>query len=417
MTTIDPAQPPHPAGAVSRASRRPPVDVVVVGARPAGAGTAMLLARRGHNVVVVDRMRRGDDTLSTHALMRTAVDQLARWGLLHEVIAAGTPELPRVTFDYAGTRIPVDLDAPLFAPRRTVLDRIIADAAVRAGVRVQYGVTVHGLLTDSDGTVRGVHGRTADGASFEQPARLVVGADGVRSRVARQVGAVTTHEGRHATAGMYTYFRGIAPGPHGLEWIYSTTASAGLIPTNDGHVGVFASTNRERFLRDFRGDRQAAFDRLLHEASPLAAQRLRSATRVAAIRGFAADPGWLRRPYGPGWALVGDAGARKDPISAHGIAGALRDAELLARAVDAGLRGASSMEVAMANYERVRNHLSLALLQASDDVAAHDWTIEELHTHHLALSRAMKAETAHLRTLHEHASFDTPDGLHRVAAA
>ncbi len=415
MTTIDQAKALHPAGSATH--HLPPVDAVVVGARPAGAGTAMLLARRGHRVVVMDRMTRGDDTLSTHALMRAGVDQLARWGLLREVIAAGTPELPRVTFDYAGTRIPVELDAPLFAPRRTVLDRIIADAAVRAGAQVQYGVTVQGLLTDPDGTVRGVHGRTADGARFRQRARIVIGADGVRSHVARQVAAPATHVGTHATAGMYTYFRGITPAPRGLEWIYSTKASAGLIPTNDGNVGVFVSTNRDRFLRDFRGDRQAAFDRLLLEASPQTAQRLRSATRVAVIRGFAADPGWLRRPYGAGWALVGDAGSRKDPISAHGIAGALRDAELLARAVDAGLAGASSMEEALAGYERTRNELSLPLLQAADAVAGHDWTIETLQTHHFALSGAMKVEAAHLRALHDDDPFRATQRQDRVAAA
>lgn len=415
MTSIDHAKALHPAG--TAAHRLPSVDAVVVGARPAGAGTAMLLARRGHRVVVMDRMTRGDDTLSTHALMRAAVDQLASWGLLRAVIAAGTPELPRVTFDYAGTRIPVELDAPLFAPRRTVLDRIIADAAIRAGARVQYGVTVQGLHTDPDGTVRGVHGRTGDGTRFVQPATIVIGADGVRSRVAKQVAAPATHVGSHATAGMYTYFRGIMPAPRGLEWIYSTEASAGLIPTNDGHIGVFVSTNRDRFLRDFRGDRQAAFDRLLLEASPQASLRLRSATRVATIRGFAAEPGWLRRPYGPGWALVGDAGSRKDPISAHGIAGALRDAELLARAVDAGLAGASPMGEGLARYERTRNELSLPLLQAADSVAGHDWTIEQLQTHHFALSGAMKVEAAHLRALHQDDPCDTSDGLDRGAAA
>lgn len=138
-----------------------PYDVVVVGARPAGAATAMVLARAGLRVLVVDRSRYGADTLSTHALLRGGVLQLARWGLLNEVIAAGTPPVQRSVFHYGEERIEVPIrpaagvDA-LYAPRRTVLDPILVDAARDAGAEVRFGLTVTGLCRDGTGRVTGV---------------------------------------------------------------------------------------------------------------------------------------------------------------------------------------------------------------------------------------------------------------------
>src|SRR5262245_56710629 len=171
----------------------PVYDVVVVGARAAGASTAMLLAREGLSVLLVDRSRYGTDTLSTHALMRAGVFQLSRWGLLDRVIDAGTPPVRRTTFRYAGDVVPITLKASygvqaLYAPRRTVLDPILVDAAQEAGVDVRYGSTVTGLQKDGSGTVTGITARTRQGDSFTATARVVVGADGIRSTVADAAG-------------------------------------------------------------------------------------------------------------------------------------------------------------------------------------------------------------------------------------
>src|SRR4051794_5142282 len=167
-------------------------DVVVVGARAAGAATAMLLARDGLDVAVIDRGRYGADTLSTHALMRAAVIQLRRWGVLDRAAASGAPAARRTTFTYADDELRVTvkpahgIDA-LYAPRRTVLDPILVDAASAAGAEIAYGTTVTGLEHDDTGRVVGVSTRDAAGRLQTRRAKWVVGADGIRSAVARAV--------------------------------------------------------------------------------------------------------------------------------------------------------------------------------------------------------------------------------------
>ena len=373
----------------------PTHDVVVVGARPAGASTAMLLARAGHRVLVLDRARRGGDTLSTLAIMRAGVMLLEHWRVLDRIVDAGTPLLHAVTFDY-GDRPPVRIDvtAPLIAPRRTVLDTVLADAAVEAGAEVRYGVTVTGLLRAPDGTVVGVRTRDRDGTDGEVHAPLVVGADGRSSIVASEVDAPVTVQGAVASAAMYTFVRGLDT--DGLEWLYAPGASAGIIPTTGGEACVFVGTDAPRFLRELRHDLPGWHARLLAEVSPSAARRVAAAERVAPVRGFPGVPGWIRRPYGPGWALVGDAGYFKDPSTAHGIADALRDAHLLARAVDDGLAGRRPMTEAMAEYEAVRDDLSLPLFEVTERIALPSWTLDELEVMHRELSAAMRREAVHL---------------------
>lgn len=373
-----------------------PYDVVVVGARPAGASTAMLLARRGHRVLVLDRSAHGSDTLSTLAIMRAGVLLLDHWGLVDRLEAAGTPPLHAVTFDYAGRPpVRVELDHPLYAPRRTTLDALLADAAAEAGAEVRRGVHVTGLLRDPDGRVTGVRTRDRDGRVDEIGARLVVGADGRGSLVAREVGAPVTLQGSVAAASIYTFVRGLDT--DGLEWLYGPGASAGIIPTDAGEACVFVGTDAPRFLRHLRHDLAGAHARLLAEVSPSAARRVAAAERTAPFRGFPGQPGWLRRPHGPGWALVGDAGYFKDPATAHGIADALRDAHLLAEAADAGLSGRRPVGEAMEEYEAVRDDLSIPLFEATEAIAVPSWTMEELGDLHLALSAAMKREVHHLR--------------------
>ena len=306
-------------------------DVVVVGARAAGAATALLLARAGLDVLVVDRGHHGTDTLSTHGLMRAGVLQLSRWGLLDQIVAAGTPAIRRTTFRYAGETVAIDVkpaagvDA-LYAPRRTVLDAILVDAAREAGAEFHFGTTVTDVTRDRSRRVTGVRARSADGHWLQACAGLVVGADGIRSTIARRVNARTVRTGTGASACTYGYWSGLDL--DGYEWNFRSDAVTGVIPTNDGQACVFASALPGRIGR---GGLDVLM-RIVARSSPQLADRLAATEAPRALRTFRGQAGYVLRSFGPGWALVGDAGYFKDPLSAHGLTDAMRDAELLARA-------------------------------------------------------------------------------------
>jgi 2-polyprenyl-6-methoxyphenol hydroxylase-like FAD-dependent oxidoreductase len=371
-------------------------DAVVVGARAAGASTALLLARRGLRVLAVDRGAYGSDTLSTHALMRAGVLQLRRWGLLDRIQAAGTPPVGRTVFHYEGEVLdipikPKDGVPALFAPRRTLLDRVLVDAAVEAGAEVRHGVRVAGLVRGSAGRVEGVLLQDETGAAREVRAGIVIGADGLRSIVASLVQAPVSRQGRHATATLYGYWSGLEM--DGYHWYWTAKAAAGAIPTNGSLVLLFAGVSARRFAEEAPVDVAGAYRRFLAEAAPDLARRLGEARLEGPLRGFPGQPGYLRRSWGPGWALVGDAAYFKDPISAHGISDALRDAELLARAVEAG------NDDALAAYEARRDDLSGTLFEATDRIASVEWDLSELKALHHVLSDEMKGEVAALLAL------------------
>lgn len=372
-------------------------DVIVVGARVAGAATALLLARAGYDVLVVDRARRGSDTLSTHALMRPAVMQLERWGLLADLVTAGTPGQDRVVFHYGDEPLRIDLTRRLYAPRRTVVDPILVAAAERSGARFAFGVGVEDLLRDPSGRVVGVCGRGPGRAPFTATARVVVGADGRGSRVAACVDPVVTRRGEAASGFAFGYWRGVEA--EGYEWCFRPGTSAGLIPTNGGQTCVFAGIPGDRFSAVFRPDLEAGLRRVLHRTNPRVADRVDAGEQVGHVRGFAGIRGWLRRPYGAGWALVGDAGYYKDPTTAHGMTDAFRDAELLARALDRSLSGTASWGVALADYETLRDRLSIPLFDATDAIASFRWDLGEVQRHHLTMSAAIDAEVEALSAL------------------
>ncbi|HSM60725.1 MAG TPA: NAD(P)/FAD-dependent oxidoreductase [Longimicrobiales bacterium] len=370
-----------------RAPQRNRYDVVIAGARVAGAPTAMLLARRGLRVLVVDPARPGSDTLSTHALMRGAVLQLARWGLLDAVRAAGTPAITSTTFFYGGRSVRVDIKPKdgvnaLYAPRRTVLDPILARAAMESGAEVVHGVSVVDVVRDRDGRVRGAVMVSKDGWFGTVGADVVIGADGLRSRVAGLLGAEIEYEAPNAAAAVYGYWKGLPA--DGYRWHYEPGLSVGTIPTNGDRACVFVSLSAERFRRERSHGLEELYYRVLAEVSPEVADVVASQDPVR-IRGFVGRPGFLRRSYGPGWALVGDAGYFRDPITAHGITDALRDAELLAHAVVRGSGGA------LAEYQATRDRIARPLLDVTDRIASFDWTLEEAQALHLDFSRSMVA--------------------------
>jgi 2-polyprenyl-6-methoxyphenol hydroxylase-like FAD-dependent oxidoreductase len=326
-------------------------DVVVVGARVAGSATAMLLARLGHDVLLLDRADLPSDTISTHQIARTGVVALRRWGLLETVLATGAPVLRQVTFHADGgsvTRTVKDRFGVdhLVAPRRYVLDVILAEAAVAAGATLVTGVIVTGVRSDDAGRVTGLHGHHRDGRPVEVAARFVVGADGLSSRVARAVGAGLTDDRGRGGATRYAYFAGLPWS--GIEFFTEDRSFAGVFPTNDAEACVWVCTPEA-------DARATSFDEQLRHAAPSLVQRLRAARRTSAVRGMLRAPNHIRRAFGAGWALVGDAAYHRDPISAHGISAAFRDAELLAVALDETLSGRAEDLVALASFEAARN--------------------------------------------------------------
>lgn len=363
-------------------------DVVVAGARCAGASTAMLLARAGARVLVVDPQRRGSDTLSTHALMRGGALQLARWGLLDRIADAGTPPVRTTTFHYEGVPVEVAIkprdgvDA-LYAPRRTLLDRVLADAAEQAGAQVVHGMAVADLVRDAVGRVRGAVVYDAAGRLFEVAADVVVGADGLHSRVARLLHAEAEHTGRHAAACVFGYWPGLEV--DGYHWHYRPGAAVGVIPTNGGETCVFVGLPTERFHGERWGGLEPLYRRVLREAAPTLADELRASGAAPRLRAFPGAPGFMKRSTGPGWALVGDAGYFRDPITAHGITDALRDAELLANAILAG------SDEALRDYQVRRDVVARELMDVSDRIASFAWSMDEVQALHLAFSRSMAA--------------------------
>jgi flavin-dependent dehydrogenase len=331
-------------------------DAIVVGARCAGSPTAMLLARAGHRVLLVDRAELPSDTLSTHFIHPSGVARLKRWGLLPRIAAAGAPPIPHYTLDVGpfalrGTPPPIDGVSDAYCLRRTVLDHILAGEAAAAGAEVRLGFPVDGLVTE-DGRVTGIRSRDRT-----ERARIVIGADGMNSLVARGVGAEAYDEAGTLTCAYYTYWSGVEmPGAE----LYVRDGNAVIAaPTNDGLVVTIVFWPNEAFHR-VRADVEGAFMAALDLAPGLAA-RVRAGERADRFRGTGRLPNFRRRPYGDGWALVGDAGYHKDPILAVGIGDAFRDAELLAEAIGTG---------DLPGYERGRDERSAASYRQTLEFAA-----------------------------------------------
>ena len=388
-------------------------DVIVVGARAAGASTAMLLARAGLDVLVVDRSRYGSDTLSTHALMRAGVVLLDRWGLLDRVIAAGTPAVRQTRFAYADFEAVVPIDPvpgfdALYAPRRTVLDPILVDAARSAGAAVQFGTSITDVTRDLTGRVDGVIGRDRHGHVVRHTARWIVGADGVRSVVAGAVDAPVEHHGTGASATVYGYWSDLDA--DGFTWAFRGGNVAGVIPTNDGQTCIFALASPSRVGRGGL----AMLHEVVRGAAPALADRLLDATAPRGVKTFGGLPGFVRVPHGPGWALVGDAGYWKDPVSAHGLTDALRDAALLARAITNVISGDLGESEAFARYHAARNHMALPLFDVVDAIAMMRWTDAEIPRLLRRLSTAMNDEVTYASTADE-VAFSGRDAARWVA--
>jgi flavin-dependent dehydrogenase len=377
-------------------------DVIVIGARVAGASTAMLLARQGHRVLVMDRANMPSDVVSTHAILRSGVLQLTRWGILDRVIAAGTPPVRDITLGFGPERIPFQVRPEhgvdtLYAPRRHILDTILVDAAQEAGAEFAGGTRMIDLLRDEEGTVTGVLAKRR-GEEMACTARMVIGSDGVWSRTADLVAARSYRSHPATNAVTYAYYRDVdVPG---FWFQFTPGVNAGIIPTNDGMCCVFAGRPNDR-MGEFRADSETEFNRLLEKAGPDLAEIVSAGSRASQFRGTKGLPGFIRQPWGPGWALVGDAGYTKDPISAHGISDALRDAELCARAVDRAICTPDAADDAMSEYQRMRDQLSVPMFRESEALARYQWDAEEASDRMRMISEAVRAECAVLESLGE----------------
>lgn len=346
-------------------------DAIVIGARVAGSPTAMLLARQGYRVLLVDRASFPSDIMSTHYIHQPGVAALKRWGLLDQVVATGCPPMTSIRLDFgpvvlrgAAPSTP-DGVAVAYCPRRFLLDKILVDAAVAAGAELRERFSVQELLTE-DGRVTGIRGRGADGGAVTEQARIVIGADGMHSVVARAVQAPTYHEQPSYTAGYYSYFSGVRVDD--VEWYPRAGQMAIAFPTNNGLACIAAVTSNARFAA-YRADIEGGFMRVLDECAPGLAERVRGGRREERWVGTAEMPNFFRVPFGRGWALVGDAGYHKDPITGQGITDAFHGAELLAEALDAAWAGRQSLDDALARYQQRRDQLSMPIYELTTQLA------------------------------------------------
>ena len=329
-------------------------DAIVVGARCAGSPTAMLLARKGYKVLAVDRASFPSDTLSTHLVHPLGAAALSRWGLLDRLAATGCPPIHTYAFDFGPFTIagaPGTRNAPVaYCPRRTVLDKLLVDAAAEAGAEVREGFTVEEIRVE-DGRAVGIKGRSRDGSSIIERARVVVGADGLRSLVAEAVRPQRYDEKPPLCAGYYSYWSGLPTDGKFEVYIRDGRAFAAM-PTHEGLTLIIAGWPYAEFEEN-KKDIEGNYLKTI-ELVPAFADRLRGARREVRFAGMAV-PNYFRKPYGPGWALVGDAGYIRDFITGQGIMDAFHDAELCMDALDRTFAGTWSFEAAMSEYQRTRD--------------------------------------------------------------
>jgi 2-polyprenyl-6-methoxyphenol hydroxylase-like FAD-dependent oxidoreductase len=344
-------------------------DAIVVGARCAGSPTAMLLARNGYRVLLVDRSTFPSDTLSTHILHPPGVAAMRRWGLLDRLTATGCPPIDTYSFDFGPFTLagaPGTDDARVaYCPRRTVLDKLLVDAAAEAGAEVREAFTVEDVIVE-EGCVVGVRGHARDGATVSERARVVIGADGRNSRVAQAVHPHQYNEKPPLLCGYYSYWSGL-PVDGRFEVYARSERGWAVAATHDDLtmvVGGWPYAEFDANKTDVEGNYMKMFD-----MAPAFADRIHAAKRETRFAGTAV-PNYFRKPFGPGWGLVGDAGYNKDFITAQGITDAFRDAELCATALDAWLAGGREFGDAMAEYQAMRDEHVLPMYEFTCQLAS-----------------------------------------------
>jgi 2-polyprenyl-6-methoxyphenol hydroxylase-like FAD-dependent oxidoreductase len=327
----------------------------------------MLLARKGYDLLLVDRASFPSDTISTHLIHPPGITALQRWGLLDKIVASGCPGIDTYAFDFGPFTLSgaPDPDGTVaYGPRRTVLDKVLLDAAVEAGAEVREGFSVESMVHENDHVI-GVRGHGKGSTTVTEQARVVIGADGRHSLVAQAVNPFQYHEKPPLLAAYYAYWSGL-PMQGRFETYIRPNRGMAAFPTNDDLTVVIAGWPYAEFeanKKDIEGNLFKTYD-----LAPAFAERLRAAVRETRFVGTAV-PNFFRKPYGPGWALVGDAGYNKDFITAQGIHDAFRDAELCVTAVDEAFGGTRSFDAAMADYQSRRDAQVLPMYEFTTELA------------------------------------------------
>lgn len=372
-------------------------DAIVVGARCAGSPTAMLLAQKGYRVLLVDKATFPSNMpLSTHVVQAPALARLQRWGLLDQVIASGCPPLETYEFDFGpfaieGPPKPLNGISRAYAPRRFVLDDILVKAAAAAGVELREGFHLDALLRD-DGRVVGIEGHARRGGQVQERARVVIGADGMNSLVARAVKAPKYNTKPRLQGAAFSYWSGVQA--QKFEVHIGEYQVAFALPTNDG-LTLVASGWPARDLPSAQRNLEANYFSTLRAVCPDLYERTQAGRREEAFI-VGSTSNYFRKPYGPGWALAGDAGYLKDPVTASGITDAFRDAELLTEALDAGFSGRQELETALAGFETRRNEQSAAMYEFTTQLATQDPPPPEMQHLLRAVSSDAEATSAFL---------------------
>jgi 2-polyprenyl-6-methoxyphenol hydroxylase-like FAD-dependent oxidoreductase len=365
-------------------------DAIVVGARCAGSPTAMLLARKGFRVLLVDRATFPSDVVSSHVVQPRGVAALARWGLLQRLVATGCPPIHTSFFDFGALTIsgsPGTKESPVaYCPRRTVLDKILVDAAAEAGAEVREGFSVKEVLSEEGGVV-GVRGVSGSGETFTERAKVVVGADGWHSTIAAAVRPEQYNSEPPLLAGYYSYWSGL-PDEGRLAIYIRSRRAFGMVRTHDDLTLIIGGWPVSEFAEN-KHDVEGHFMAML-DLVPDVADRMRLAKREARFAG-AVLPNYFRKPYGPGWVLVGDAGYIKDSITAQGITDAFLDAERCSAALEETLTGTCAFDDAMQAYQRARDEDALPMYRLTLQVAALDPPTPQMQQLLGAVSRSQSA--------------------------
>lgn len=337
-------------------------DAIVVGARCAGSSTAVLLARKGYKVLLIDRSGFPSDLpFSTHYVHQSGIARLKRWGLLDKVVRSGCPPITTFHFDFrafalTGSPPPADGVREAYAPRRKVLDSILVEAAAAAGAELRTEFSADDLIFEKD-AVCGVRGRTKEGSAVVEKARIVIGADGMHSTVAKRVRAAEYNVKAPLQGPYFSYWSGVQM--KGFEFYPGAYRGAFGWMTNDSLalIGVgFAAKDHPAVRADIEG----SYLRAIAEDAPDLAERIHNGRREERFVGGVV-PNYFRKAFGPGWALVGDAGYLKDPCTAEGITDAFHSAEMLAEAIDSGFSGRQTLDDALSQYEQERNNAAFPL--------------------------------------------------------
>lgn len=351
-------------------------DVLIVGSRCAGSAAAIALARRGRSVIALDSAAFPSDTLSTHLLFTHHWAELERSGATDRVLELGAPLHTRAGLgapcvETVGPSSTFEGFAAGACIRRPGFDLALVETARATGAEVREHVRVTDLVRDETGRVCGVRFRQRNGATGVINAKLVIGADGRRSTVARLVGTRAHHSWDNQRMMAFAYYEDAHPESRNvaMQWRYDDNLVT-VFPCDGGQL-VALQMLPVRRADEYRADRSAAFAATIQRIPPYA-ERLRGCTRVSNVLVSYRHPSYFRHSHGPGWALAGDAGHFKDPVTAQGIRDALRFGRLLGEAAAPWLDEPDKLDRALARWEFDRDAQCLAMYQWANSLGRDD---------------------------------------------